>query len=53
MREEEQVWRIWVDAQHRVVSFHEVADSQLLEFRSRELFLRAVDEYARQRYRYQ
>ena len=48
-----QVWRIWVDTNRRVVSFHEEEGSQLLEFTSRELFLRCVDEYAGKSYRYQ
>ena len=49
----EQVWRIWVDTQRKIVSFREEKDSQLLEFRSREMFLRCVDEYTRLQYRYQ
>ena len=49
----EQVWRIWVDTQQKIVSFREEKDSQMLEFRSREMFLRCVDEYTRLPYRYQ
>lgn len=49
----EPVWKIWVDTDRRVVSFHEEADSKLLEFRDREMFLRCVDEYTNQLYRYQ
>jgi len=49
----EAVWRMWVDTRRRVVSFHEVEESQPLEFRSWEMFIHAVDEYAKQRYRYQ
>ena len=51
--EKEQVWRIWVDTQRKIVSFREEEGSQLLEFRSRDLFLRCVDEYTRLQYRYQ
>ena len=48
-----QCWRIWVDTRQRIVSFHPVEDFEQLEFRDRELFFRCVDEYTRQRYRYQ
>ena len=47
MGEEETVWRIWV------VSFHEEEGCQLLEFRSREMFLNCVDQYTGMQYRYQ
>ena len=47
MAEEETVWRIWV------VSFHEEAGGQLMEFRSWEMFIHCVDEYAKKQYRYQ
>lgn len=46
------LWRIWVDTGRRVVSFHEEEGSQMLEFRSRELFLNCVDQYTKQQYRY-
>ena len=51
--EEEQVWRLWVDTERKIVSFHEEEGCQLLEFRSRELFLSCVDQYTLQQYRYQ
>ena len=35
----EPIWKLWVDTQRRVVSFHEEAGSQLMEFRDREMFL--------------
>ena len=54
MGKEETVWRIWVDTtRRRVVSFHEEAGSQLLEFRSWEMFIHCVDEYAKKQFRYQ
>lgn len=34
----EPIWKLWVDTQRRVVSFHEEAGSQLMEFRDREMF---------------
>ena len=46
-------WRIWVDTQRRIVSFHEEKDCQLLEFRSHERFWSCVDQYACKQYRYQ
>ena len=52
-KREEPVWRLWVDNQRRIVSFRQEAGWQLLEFRSRELFLRCVDQYTEQQYRYQ
>lgn len=51
--EKETVWRLWVDTRRRLVSFHEEKDCELLEFRSREMFLRCVDEYTCKQYRYQ
>lgn len=49
----EPIWKLWVDTQRRVVSFHEGAGSQLMEFRDREMFLRCIDGYTAQLYRYQ
>lgn len=49
----DQIWRLWVDTSRHVVSFHEEPGFQLLEFRSRELFLSCIDRYTAQRYRYQ
>ena len=51
--ERETVWRIWVNAGERVVSFHEELGFQMLEFRSWEYFQAAIDQYTKQRYRYQ
>ena len=47
------LWRMWVDTQRRIVSFHEEEGCQMLEFRSREMFLRCVDQYSGRQYRYQ
>lgn len=49
----ENLWRVWVDTRRRIVSFHEEEGCQLLEFRSRELFLSCVDQYTCKQYRYQ
>ena len=49
----EPLWRVWVDTQRRIVSFHEEDGCQLLEFRNRELFLSCVDQYTGMQYRYQ
>ena len=48
-----QVYQIWVDTKKRIVSFHEVEGGKLMEFSSRELFLRCVDKYTEMQYRYQ
>lgn len=53
MEDQQEVWRIWVDPRRRIVSFHETEGASLLEFRSWEMFIHAVDEYARRVYRYQ
>ena len=49
----ETLWRVWVDTHRRIVSFHEEEGCQLLEFRSREMFLSCVDQYTGLQYRYQ
>ena len=49
----ENIWRVWVDTDQRIVSFHEERNYQLLEFHSRELFLSCVDQYTGMQYRYQ
>ena len=46
-------WELWVDPVRRVVSFHPEAGGQYLAFRSQELFLRCIDQYTAQQYRYQ
>ena len=48
-----QRWRIWVGTTRRIVSFHPEEGFELLEFHDQALFFRCVDEYTRQRYRYQ
>lgn len=53
MDENKSLWRIWVDTQHRVISFHKMEGGELLEFRSQELFLRCIDQYTAAQYRYQ
>ena len=47
------IWRIWVDTAQHIVSFHPVEGFDLLEFHDQTLFFHCVDEYTRQRYRYQ
>lgn len=46
-------WRLWVNTHQRIVSFHEEEGFDLLEFHSQEMFLRCVDGYTCQSYRYQ
>ena len=52
-RNAENLWRVWVDNQRRIVSFHEEKGCQLMEFRSREMFLSCVEQYTGMQYRYQ
>ena len=47
------LWRVWVDTRRRIVSFHEEEDCKLLEFRSREMFFRCIEQYTGLQYRYQ
>ena len=39
------VWRIWVDTENRIVSFHEAEGCQLMEFHNREMFLSYIDGF--------
>ena len=50
---EQALWRIWVDTTNRIVSFHEAPGCQLMEFRSRELYLSYIDGFTGRQYRYQ
>ncbi len=50
---QEELWRVWVNAEQKIVSFHEAEGFRLLEFRSREMFLNCVDEFTTRCYRYQ
>ena len=59
-KEKKSVWRLWVDTERRIVSFHPVPEAdgqaaawQPLSFRSRELFQSCIDHYTEQGYRYQ
>ena len=49
----ERLWRVWVDTRNRIVSFHEVPDYRLMEFRDRELYLRYLTGFEGKNYRYQ
>ena len=49
----EPIWKLWVDTQRRVVSFHEEAGSLLMDFRDRVMFWRCIDGYTALLYRYQ
>ena len=49
----EPLWRVWIDTQQRIVSFHEQENACLLEFRNQELFWSCVNQYAGLQYRYQ
>ena len=47
------LWRVWIDNQRRIVSFHEEEGADLLEFRSEDMFLHCVEQYRGRQYRYQ
>ena len=40
-------WRVWIDEENHIVSFH------TMEITSREQYLKFIDEYAQNRYRFQ
>ena len=48
-----QAWRVWVDPRRRLVSFHEAEGGTLMEFRSYELFMECVGQYASRGFRFQ
>ncbi|MBQ9347503.1 MAG: hypothetical protein IJT94_09225 [Oscillibacter sp.] len=48
-----QMWRVWIDNQRRIVSFHEEEGADLLEFRNEDMFLHCVEQYSGRQYRYQ
>lgn len=52
-QKQEGIWRVWVNPEKRIVSFHPEEGYQMLEFRSRETFLHCVDEYTHRQFRYQ
>lgn len=52
-QETESLWRMWVDNVRRIVSFHEEEGFFLVEFHSHEMFLRCVEQYSVEHYRYQ
>ena len=51
--QQEPLWRVWIDARQKVVSFHEKEGACLMEFRSQALFWSCVNQYAGLQYRYQ
>ena len=51
-REKKNIWRIWVDTKRKIVSFHEEEGCEMLEFRSREMFINCVDQYTCRQFRY-
>ncbi|MBQ9493280.1 MAG: hypothetical protein IJR54_06030 [Oscillibacter sp.] len=53
LRKPEPLWRVWIDSQRRVVSFHEQENACLLEFHSQDLFWSCVNQYVGLQYRYQ
>lgn len=52
-RTERQRFRIWVDTDRKIVSFHEEEGCEMIEFYNKEMFLRCVDQYTCRQFRYQ
>ncbi|MCI8809746.1 MAG: hypothetical protein HFF84_06370 [Oscillibacter sp.] len=52
-RKKQRIWRIWVDTQQHIISFHEIPNARLLEFYTHELFQSCIDRYTSQQYRFQ
>ena len=52
-RIERQRWRLWVDTERKIVSFHEEEGFELVEFYNREMFMHCVDQYTSRQFRYQ
>ena len=52
-RNQDIIWRVWIDNRQRIVSFHEQEGACLMEFRSQDLFWSCVNQYAGLEYRYQ
>ena len=52
-RNERQRFRIWVDTDRKIVSFHEEEGCEMIEFYSREMFMHCVDQYTCRQFRYQ
>ena len=52
-RTERQCFRIWVDTDRKIVSFHEEEGCEMIEFYSREMFMHCVDQYTCRQFRYQ
>ena len=49
----EKLWRVWIDTDNRIISFHEENGCQLMEFHSRELYERYIIGFVGKNYRYQ
>ena len=49
----EPIWKLWVDTQRRVVSFHEECRVPAYGVPGPDMFLRCIDGYTAQLYRYQ
>ena len=46
-------WRVWIDEENHIVSFHTMENGLPLEITSRKQYLKFIDEYAQNRYRFQ
>ena len=48
-----QTWRVWVEPRRRLVSFHRTEGGTLMEFRSYEMFMECLGQYAERGFRFQ
>lgn len=46
-------WRVWIDEKNHIVSFHTTENGLPLEITSREQYLKFIDEYSQNCYRFQ
>ena len=52
-RNERPRWRIWVDTQRKIVSFHEVPQFEVVAFALHEYFLNYIQSLSDSGYRFQ
>ncbi len=46
-------WRVWIDEENHIVSFHTTENGLPLEITNREQYLKFIDEYSQNCYRFQ
>ena len=46
-------WKIWIDNEEKIVSFHEVEGYECIEFQNERFFISLIEEYAKRKYQFQ